>query len=240
MTKFLKSTLLGIALAGALNCSAQTSYMFDNPENRAYFGARLGLDISSAANGGGFYSNSPGFSIGGAYNIPLYMNLYFEPGLDIFYNTVGVNRWESFTEKIPNDITGDDDVITIPYQIDGSIRNFGFRVPFMIGYHFDFTEDIKVNVFTGPQLNLSLISRYHQNEVLIPGHAEDSYGESIFGTDGFKHLDLQWKFGVGVAYQRYYIDLSGAWGMTQMKSGTEELPRNLRRNLFSITLGYNF
>lgn len=240
MTKFLKTTLLAFACATAFASQAENSYLFDNPENHAYFGARISVDVSSAANGGGFYSNSPGFSIGGVYNIPLFMNLYFEPGLDVFYNTIGVNQWYFFKENITDSATGNIDEVEIPYQIDGSIRNFGFRIPFLVGYHFDFTEDIKVNVFTGPQLNLSLVSRYHQNEVRVPGHEEEAFGESLFGTHGFKHVDLQWKFGVGVSYQKYYLDLSGSWGMTHMKSGTVDLPRNLRRNIFAITLGYNF
>lgn len=155
----IKVMLLGVALSGAaLSASAASTYLFDNPENKTYFGARVGVDISSAANGGGFYSNSPGFSLGAVYNIPVFMNLYFEPGLGIFYNTIGANQWTSFTQEVTNPSTGVVEDVEVPYQIDGSIRNFGFRIPLLIGYHFDFTEDIKVNVFTGPQLNLSLVS----------------------------------------------------------------------------------
>lgn len=239
MNKF-KVFTFALAAIGASSASAASTYLFDNPENRTYFGVRAGIDISSAANGGGNYSNSPGFSVGGVYNIPVYMNLYFEPGLSLFYNTIGANYWDSFMESVTDPATGDVEEYEVPYQIDGSIRNFGFRIPLMIGYHFDFTEDISVSVFTGPQLNLSLVARYHQNEVKVPGEEQPSRSESLFGTAGFKHVDLQWKFGVGISYQKYYMDLSGACGITHMKSGTPNLSRDLRRNLFSITLGYNF
>jgi len=246
-----KSLALALAMTAGVSASAASSYLFDNPDNHTYFGARVSVDITSAANGGGYYSNQAGFSIGGIYNIPLYMNLYFEPGLTLFYNTIGANQWDTFTQQKPvldsagqPVIAPNGDVVTedfeMPYQIDGSVRNFGFRIPLNVGFHFDFTEDIKVHVYTGPQINLSLIARYHQDAVRVPGVEEPSYSCSLFGTNGFKHVDLQWNFGVGVQYQKYYVGLSGAWGMTKMKSGTYDLYRDLRRNLFSISLGYNF
>lgn len=239
--KKIKSILLMSALAAGTVCSdAETSYMFDNPDNKTFFGVRVGVDISSAANGGGNYSSNAGFSAGAIYNIPLFMNLYFEPGLSFFYNAFGTSKWNSFIPDNPIYDPETGEPVSVLYQVDGSIRNFGFRVPLMIGYHFDFAEDVKVNVFTGPQLNMSLYANYKVGAAY--GNDKDMIDRdgSLFGTDGFKHLDLQWKFGVGVAYQTYYAGLSGAWGLTDMKSGTAMLPRDLRRNLFSITLGYNF
>ncbi len=251
--KILKNIcLVGAMVAASVSTSqAASSYLFDNPENKAFLGARASLDISSAANGGGFYNNKAGFSLGAVYNIPLWMNLYFEPGVSIFYNTFGTTYWDSYSVSVPvvdgaglpvvdpagNPVVEERDMA---YQVDGSIRNFGFRIPLIVGYHFDFTEDIKVSVFTGPQLNMSLLARYHQNEVRVPEAATPAESCSLFGTNGFKHFDIQWNFGVGVTYQAYTMSLSGSWGLSDMKSGTEMLPRDLRRNLFSITLGYNF
>ena len=231
-------SLLSLAALPAMSQSAVLS----NPGNHARWGIRASLDISvpGKINGAKVYHNDVGFSAGVVYQLPLVANLYFEPGLGIFYNTIGANQWTSFTEEVTNPSTGVVEDVEVPYQIDGSIRNFGFRIPLLIGYHFDFTEDIKVNVFTGPQLNLSLVSRYHQDEVKVPGYESPSSSTSLFGTNGFKHADLQWKFGVGISYQKYYLDLSGAWGMTKIMSTSEFAPRNIRRNLFSITLGYNF
>lgn len=247
----MKALAVAAAMTSCIAGWGATSYMFDNPENKAYFGARLALDISSAANGGGAYSNQAGFSAGAVYNIPLWMNLYFEPGLSVFYNTFGTASWETSTADIPqidvdgNPVLGPDgtqivDKIPFNYQVDGDIKNFGFRVPMLVGYHFDVTEDVKVHVFTGPQLNISLLAKYHRNEVLVPNEKAPAETTNLFGTQGFKHLDLQWNFGAGVTYQAYYLSLNGAWGITHMKSSTEILRRNLRRNIFSITLGYNF
>jgi len=241
---FAASALMAMCAVSASAASGYSSYLFDNPDNEVYFGVRASLDISSAANGGAYYSNEAGFALGGIYNIPLCMNLYFEPGLSVFYNTFGTMKIGSYTEsvEIPDPETGE----PVPgekeifYNIDGSIRNFGFRIPMMVGYHFDFTDEIKVHVYTGPQLNMSILARYHQNEVRVAADPEGAFSESIFGTGGFKHFDMQWKFGVGVDYQKYYLGLSGSWGISRMKDATESLQRHLRRNLFSITLGYNF
>lgn len=249
--KIQKSMVIAAAMFGTLGAQAAETYLFDNPANSAYFGARVGIDISSAANGGGYYSNKAGFSAGVVYNIPLWQNLYFEPGLSVFYNPFGTTSWDSYEVSVP--VIGDNGLPAmgpdglpleenreISYQIDGSIRNFGFRIPMLVGYHFDFTEDIKVHVYTGPQFNLSLLARYHREAVHVPEAQAPAESCSLFGTKGFKHFDMQWNFGVGLTYQVYYVGLSGSWGVTDMKSGTELLPRNLHRNLFSINLGYNF
>ena len=245
-----KGFLAGMMALAAVAGSAQTSYMFDNPENKAYFGVRAGLDISSAVNGDGWYSNKPGFNVGAIYHIPLLANFYFEPGLSLYYNTFGTVRTEMYESDIPftDPTTGqpavdqNGDVIyqKYPYQIDGSMRNLGFRVPLVFGFHFDFAEDVKASVYTGPQFNASLMARYHQNAVRVPGEETPEFGYSLFGTKGFKHFDMQWNFGVGLTYQQYYIGLHGSVGMTRMKDATEALPRALRRNLFTVTLGYNF
>ena len=247
--KALNCTLAVLLMATASTAvSAQSTYMFDNPDNREYFGVRVGLNVTSAANGGAMYSNKPGFEAGAVYNMPLWKNLYFEPGLSIFYNAFGTVSYDTYEAPLP---LPDGTFTTTErlFQIDGSIRNFGFRIPLTVGYHFDFSEDLKVHVFTGPQLNLSLVARYHQDGMITPDDEQIVGGsKSIFGTGGFKHVDLQWTFGVGVTYQRYYMSVGGAVGCTKMKSASSAiisdyaltLGRDVRRNIFTLTLGYNF
>ena len=93
------------------------------------------------------------------------------------------------------------------------------------------------------------MARYHQNEVITPGN-ERVQSESVaaFGTNGYKHVDLQWNFGVGLTYQRYYMTVGGSVGITKMKSASVipcgpynvDLGRSIRRNLVNISVGYNF
>lgn len=246
MKKTLAILLVGAA-SSVMGADAQ-SYMFDNPENRTFFGVRAGLDVSSAANGGAMFSNKPGFSVGAVYDIPVLANFYFEPGLYLFYNTFGTVHLENYEYTIV-DSEGNSSEFYKLYQVDGTLRNFGFRIPMNFGYHFDFADDLSVHVFTGPQLNLGLVARYHQNEVITPGdEVVKSTSVDAFGTGGFKHIDLQWNFGVGLTYQRYYMSLGGSVGVTRMKSASViqagpyevDLRRNIRRNLFNISVGYNF
>ncbi len=58
--RFSKAMAIGAFFLCAGHAHAASSYLFDNPENRAFLGVRVGLDISSAANGGGYYSNKAG------------------------------------------------------------------------------------------------------------------------------------------------------------------------------------
>lgn len=238
--KILKTILLSCALAGAaVPAASAADLVFDNPDNHPYFGARLGIDITSAANGGAYYSNKAGFSFGGVYNIPVYMNLYFEPGLSFFYDTFGTMYFREY--DTPETLLNPE-MEKPAYPVDGYVNNIGFRMPLNFGYHFDVTEDIAVHVFTGPQLNYGFIARYHQKEYLNPGDgkAVPSESYSIFGTKGFKHFDMQWNFGAGLTYGRYFVSCTGSIGLTRMCDQTEFFKKNIRRSLFTITLGYNF
>ncbi len=218
----MKKTILLLACFSAmLGASAQT--LFDNENNRPYFGARIGIDVTSASDGRGVYNNGCGFQMGAVYNIPLYMNLYFEPGLSAFYDTFGQEL-----SVMANDNFYD------TANVNGSIRNFGFRVPFNFGYHFDFTDEISVAVFTGPQINWSLSAKSHWSNL---AGFDQLPNESVFGEGGFKHLDMQWNFGVGLNYNRYYIAMSGSAGMTKVM---ETKSFDFRRNNFTLSLGYNF
>lgn len=237
------SILGGIAMLASFPASAD-SLMFNNPDNRAYLGARVAIDVSSAANGGGNYSSKPGFAVGAVYHIPIKANFYFEPGLALFYDVFGTVIYQyDYPNNAPGTLLSpeENEAGKKLYQTDGSVRNLGFRVPLNLGYHFDFGDDLRVRVFTGPQLNVSFMARYHQNEVVAPFMGViKSESHSVFGTGGFKHFDAQWNFGAGLDYGNYSIDLAGSVGMTTLCSQVAPFQHDIRRNIFSITLGYNF
>ena len=83
MKKFILSAL--VALFGFAAASAQGT-IFNNPANRAYFGVRVGADITCPGNVKSgplsidMFGNGAGIEFGGIYNIPLVANLYIEPG----------------------------------------------------------------------------------------------------------------------------------------------------------------
>lgn len=218
--KTIKKSLLflGVAISAFFTTNAQNIY--DNPANRPYFGVRLGVDVTSASDNNGIYNNGAGFQAGVIYNLPIAMNFYFEPGLNIFYDTFGQSI----------DIHHDGQSA----QIDGSIRNFGFRAPFNFGFHFDFTPDISVSVFTGPILNYSVKAKSHWEHIKgFPKYQS----ESLFGDGGFKHFDLQWNIGASLTYGQYFVSISGAPGLTKVM---DTKFYSFRRNTFTIAIGYNF
>lgn len=200
--------------------------VFNNPENKAYFGIRAGGEITCPGNvsaeniGIGVFKKGGGAEFGGIYNIPVVANFYIEPGLKFFYNTYSLkNEW---IDAVQDDISLE----------SVSIKKFGMRIPVMAGYHFDFTEDIKVSLFTGPELEIGFTARE-----TVKGHNIES-SNSVYGDDGgLKRTDLLWGLGAGLSYRHLYFGVSGALGMLNMFGDTDAV---FHENRVTFSLGYNF
>lgn len=227
MKKFLLSLLLTIVLAPTVKAQ---DYIFDNPDNNSYWGVRLGFDIMSLQSPSDIYGNRGGIELGVIYNKPLWKNLFVEPGISLFYNSANIN--------------GLPDYVGV-YIAEGTINNWGFRIPVNFGYHFDVTDAIQIVPFTGPQfdINFSNGTSYNFDAVLSGALAPKLH---------YNAIDMGWNFGVGVKVSRYYVGISGTVGIsryiTQNKTdytlsspgGPILYPFHARRNLFQIILGYNF
>lgn len=210
---------MAIGLAACMPVMAQNS-IFNNPDNKGYFGIRVGGEVtapgklSSENVSVDMYKAGGGVEFGGIYNLPVVANLYIEPGLKFFYNTYSVDK------KLLDD--GE----------SLSIRKFGMRIPVMAGYHFDFTDDIKVSVFTGPELEIGFSAKAHAKEDNI------EVSESAYGKDGnLNRVDLLWGIGAGISYQHYYFGVSGGIGMLNMSSMDNT---KFHENRVTFSLGYNF
>jgi len=222
-----KIILSAIVALFTLSAGAQSSIL-NNPSNKGYFGIRASLDVACPTNiktgpvSIEAFNTGVGFSVGGIYNTPLVANLYFEPGFSLYYNTYGVKS----------------DVVNIPDyngKIDCSIRKFGMRIPLNVGYHFDFTDNLNVFVYTGPMFELGFVGRLHASAKQSGVSASDS--ESIYGDGGMPRTDLLWNFGAGVNFNRFTVGVGGSVGMLNM-SGDDDL--KYRENLVQLTVGYNF
>ncbi|MCM1316966.1 MAG: PorT family protein [Bacteroides sp.] len=215
-----KIVLMIIAALAAISASAQ----YTNDVSR--LGIRLSWDLNSPAVSKEYKSmmnTGSGFSIGGFYDIPLTESIYFEPGLSLFYNTIGLD------EIVAIDADGEQTV-----SVDGSVRNFGFRVPLVAGYRFEFTEDIAVSFFTGPQFNIGLTSksRYSGPGVKV---SQNNY------KNGWTRFDMQWLFGLRLHYaDNWMFELTGGPGITNLFTGDQYKDQHLRRNIVSIGVGYIF
>lgn len=221
------------------------SLIFSNPDNHEFIGARAGLNFTSVANGGAAYSSEVGFEGGLIYHKPVVMNLYLEPGVMIFSNPFGTSHWD-YIEKpyLDQDNKPTENTYKIWYQVQGSVRNIGLRIPLMLGYHFDISEDTQIHIFGGPQANVNFTATYQGDFFGGPSdklEEEMAKNGSLFRKDGgFKRFDLQWRLGAGVTYGHIFASLSGSWGFSTLKSSTPSLPNDIRRNLFALTAGYNF
>ncbi len=223
MKKVLLSVLSSLCLC--FGASAQTD-IFNNPENRAYFGLRLSGEVTCPGNvsshgmGVGIYGNGAGVEFGGIYNVPVIANFYVEPGLNLYYNTYSVK--DKYLGNVVEDV-----------NIDGmSIRKFGMRIPVMAGYRFDFTPEISVSVFTGPELEVGFSAKGH-----ISSNRFDA-SEDLYGDDGgMNRVDVLWGIGAGLSYQNLYFGLKGSMGMCNMY---KESVATFHENRVSFSVGYNF
>lgn len=165
------------------------------------------------------YSNGSGFSVGSFVTVPIYRGLYVEPQVDLYYNTMIIDP-----DIIQAVVAGQE----VPAQ--GSLRNFGFRIPLTVGYRFDFTDDMAVSVFTGPQLNVGLTFDRYDNGTKRHYSLYD---------EGWRRLDAQWTFGARYYYaDNWMAEISGGVGMTNLLG--KSLHGHFRRNTFSIGVGYIF
>lgn len=224
----MKKFISVLALACVAVLPAAAGDIFDSGDNEAYFGARFSLDISCPSKydiGGvsfGGFGNGAGFEAGAVYNIPLWKNLYFEPGLLLYYSTM------------KDKVYVQDDGYGNFKDSSARIRRFGFRVPLRAGYSFDF-DIVKVSVFTGPRLSLPIVGREKLSVETPAGKESDSF--NIYGDkSSFRRMDIGWQFGASVTYDRFVFEISGTPGMLDMIKG----PGRMHDNSVDITLGYNF
>lgn len=235
MKKLLLISLMSLASIGVAH--AQKSIL-NNPQNKAYFGARLSIDASIPGDvkytvGNASVSTDPfgtggGLSVGGVYNVPIVANLYVEPGVDFYYHTNSINVGNFLNEEFSNN----------DFK-NRSLRKFGMRIPVQLGYHFDFSPNTSFAVYTGPVLNLGFSNDYY----LTTKEKHDiEFHESGSMYDEMNRADLSWRIGVGVNFlKNYYVGLSGDIGMlNMMKNKTDGMKIKMHENGFQLTLGYNF
>ena len=233
--------ILITAAAAALTATAQEE-IFDNPDNASRFGVRVNYELACPTNisvegakgSESIFGNGSGFSVEGIYNMPVWKNLYFEPGVGIYYNTFSVDN-ELIKSGLFGELTG------------GSARQWGLRIPLNFGYRFDLLDWLSLSFFTGPEINISFSGRTH--------FSYDKYSVSgpLFGKDGYlNRADIKWRFGVGAIFnQRYTLGISGAVGMCDSARDFLTLADEghgftytpgikMHSNLFTISLGYLF
>ncbi len=242
----MKKMILGLALAAFAVTGASAQRIVNNPDNKPFWGVRASLDITcptdvtykykSSKEKMDLMDNGCGFSVGAVYNLPIVANFYFEPGVSFFYNT-----WKWNDKGYFDDLDG----IDLKHN---SIRQSGLRIPLNLGYHFDFTDDFKVSIFTGPQLEVGFhCDSYVTAEAKVGGTTLESHeAYSLYkDNDGtkFNRFNVDWNIGVGFTYQKFYLGVTGSLGLTNMlhvKDLDDDEKEYFHKNTVGIALGYNF
>lgn len=202
--------------------AALTAVMGLNAQGRYYgeggFGVKVAWDLNSPVTNLPNWGNGSGISAGVVYDIPLARQFSFEPGLSFFYNTMDI-------EALPLVLDGKE------LLSDATFRNTGFRVPMIFLYRINLVDDIAMSVFTGPQFNLGLGARFHYK------YAPD---QGLYG-DGYNRFDMQWLFGIRMHYlDDFFAEIGGGIGITNILTGSDNKGNHLRRNTFTIGVGYMF
>lgn len=229
--------LIAVAAAVLLTASSATisaQNPFNSGDNHTYVGARLSLDVSAPSSQHAFsyrdvFGNSAGMSLGFVVNTPIVWNLYLEPGLSIYYNTISQNSFEN-GQMLP----GSD----ISLKRSGSLRLWGARIPIMVGYRFDILNLMSLYAYTGPRFSYTFSGRWNQK---LNGGTSQNTNMYAGDLGLFNRFDAQWSFGVGASFSHYYIGVLGNIGMSEVLKGTWQDKKNkMRKNGFEITVGYNF
>lgn len=223
-------TMIALLMCGVVSAQSLTvSSQSPNNGNKPYFGVRIEGDVMFPGKlkvenvGVSIFNIGGGIAFGGIYNMPVSSNVYVEPGVKFFYNRYSVK--DKFVEIIRDNIDTDD--------LSGvSIRKFGFRIPVMLGYRLDLSGDSKVNIFTGPELEVGLSGK----ECAKSNNYDIS--ESIYGEDGgMKRVDLSWTLGISKQSGKFCYGLSGSLGLLNMFDSSEV---KFHENRVTLSVGYNF
>jgi hypothetical protein len=223
----MKKYLIPLAITGIVGSHAYAQdILTNNLANRTYFGIRVGGEITCPGKvtsenvGVSMFRNGGGIELGGIVNIPVKANFYLEPGVKFYFNEYSVKK-----DILRGLKWGGEQVNQILYL------KYGMRIPVMAGYHFDFTEDLKVSIFTGPELEIGITGREH---LKVAGGMVPS---DLYGEEGLKRVNLLWQIGAGVTYRHLYAGVSGGLGMLNLSSESDV---SFHENRVTFSVGYNF
>ncbi len=219
--------LIFIIVLLAISCGAKAQNVADNPivndSPLSGLSTHLSFELTTPSGSNGRWSTGGGAALTVSYAYFLNHRWFLSPGIGGFYSTMG-------TDFIPQ----------YDHIYEGTVKNWGIRVPVLLGCQFKLSPDFRLAIATGPLLNLNLIAK----EQASPDFEADPIEpESInlFGN-GFHRVDLMWDFYAGLTYKQHYcIGFSAGAGITNVASMTQGQRRlNIRRNNFAIMLSYTF
>ena len=162
------------------------------------------------------YTAGLGFSLGGVYSHYFNDNVFLEPSLSIFYDTYGCDFF--INESMDR-------------AYSPGIYKVGLRLPVVIGYTFDITDDFALAIFTGPELNYAFAGDYRWKDRSALSDVGDMH---LFGKENGmdRRVSFAWKGGIGFPFSDWRVDFEAAVGVSDIIVG----PGSVRENRFSLSL----
>lgn len=213
------------AAAGAYAQDDADATVLKQVPRREGWSAHLAFELTTPTGSHGRWSTGGGATLTLNYTRFLTDRLFIAPGVGGFYSTMGTD----FMPEYEN-------------VYEGTVKNYGVRVPLLGGMSWKLSDDFSFALATGPLLNINIIAKEQATPDFEDGEIVDPKHEVNLFHRGFKRIDLGWEVFGGFTYKdRYSIGISGALGLTNVAT-MHEGPRtlNIRRNSFSIHLMYTF
>lgn len=219
--------LLLLAAISAISVNAaddSDEYIFRNPSG--YWGIRASYNLTvpgeytfSKTKKESVFKPGSGFEAGVTRLIPLVSGFYLEPGAMVFFDTYSVKS---------------DKVYLFQNGTSISTNKFGMRIPVMAGWQFKFGDKVKLNVFTGPEFEIGFTGKTKY------GTSQGKTSFDIYTSNNpgrLRNLALLWGVGTGVSFDKYYLGVSGYFGLTNMRNNSAD--QSFHENHILVTLGLN-
>ena len=132
------------------------------------------------------------------------------------------------------------------YYTDRGAKNVGYsnlEVPLLIKYGVKATDDIAVLPFFGPYFSRASWGKTKQDPDLDKKMEEvGSFDEKKAITGGLKRLNMGFKLGCAVEYNKLYLEIGYQFGVTDLAKNGDLLleDRTIRSNAFFANFGVNF
>lgn len=225
MYRFILPLILLLACASAAvgQNIAESPVLNENP-TRSGFSTHLAFEITTPSGSHGRWTTGGGATLTLSYTYYINEKWFVSPGVGAFYNTMG-------TDFIPE----------YDHVYEGTVKNYGARIPVLGGMAFRLTDDLTLALATGPLLNINIYAKEHPSPDFEATPVEPDDPINLFGHC-FHRADLQWEFFAGLTYKRHYcVGISGAAGITNAASMTcGQRSLKIRRNNFALMLSYTF
>lgn len=202
-----KTLLLFVFFCFTFNAFTQTVYV------KAGFNLSNMFLFGNPVNG---FKIKPGFHLGGAFEIPIDTNVYFETGL--FVDSKGYN----FIDNIPSDP-----------NVRGKTELYFIEIPFLFKYKYPLKNIVFTGSF-GPNIGIGIWGyRSQKGSLYVPDHVN----YDCFGETGMYNRFYGALFGsLGIEYKKYIFSVNCNFGLTNFYS-YQYAPYHSNYSI-SLSMGY--